>query len=220
LEILELKAEKRQSTGKGESRSLRREGKIPAVLYGPDTQPVYFSINEHEFITLLKNAQSSQQLIKIDTGDGEQQAAMIKELQTKPVTEEILHIDFYKVDMNRKIRVRVPIIVKGKSIGVELGGLLQIVRRKLEVLCLPLEIPESIEIDVTDLDVGDSVHVEDISLQGDIEIPADVNFTVITVLAPKKEEVVEEEEEEEEGLEEEGAEEEPSDEESADKEQK
>ncbi|MBW1898968.1 MAG: 50S ribosomal protein L25/general stress protein Ctc [Deltaproteobacteria bacterium] len=220
MEILELKAEKRQSTGKGESRSLRREGKIPAVLYGPDTQPVYFSINEHEFITLLKNAQSSQQLIKIDTGDGEQQAAMIKELQTKPVTEEILHIDFYKVDMNRKIRVRVPIIVKGKSIGVELGGLLQIVRRKLEVLCLPLEIPESIEIDVTDLDVGDSVHVEDISLQGDIEIPADVNFTVITVLAPKKEEVVEEEEEEEEGLEEEGAEEEPSDEESADKEQK
>jgi len=220
LEILELKAEKRQSTGKGESRSLRREGKIPAVLYGPDTQPVYFSINEHEFITLLKNAQSSQQLIKIDTGDGEPQAAMIKELQTKPVTEEILHIDFYKVDMNRKIRVRVPIIVKGKSIGVELGGLLQIVRRKLEVLCLPLEIPESIEIDVTDLDVGDSVHVEDISLQGDLEIPADVNFTVITVLAPKKEEVVEEEEEEEEGLEEEGAEEEPSDEESADKEQK
>ncbi len=220
MEILELKAEKRQSTGKGESRSLRREGKIPAVLYGPDTQPVYFSINEHEFITLLKNAQSSQQLIKIDTGDGEQQAAMIKELQTKPVTEEILHIDFYKVDMNRKIRVRVPIIVKGKSIGVELGGLLQIVRRKLEVLCLPLEIPESIEIDITDLNVGDSVHVEDISLQDDIEIQADVNFTVITVLAPKKEEVVEEEEEEEEGLEEEGAEEESSEDESADEEKK
>jgi len=220
LEILELKAEKRQSTGKGESRSLRREGRIPAVLYGPDAQSVSFSINEHEFTTLLKNAQSSQQLIKIDTGDGEQQAVMIKELQTKPVTEEILHIDFYKVDMNRKIRVRVPIIVKGKSIGVELGGILQIVRRKLEVLCLPLEIPESIEIDITDLNVGDSVHVEDISLQGDVEIPADVNFTVLTVLAPKKEEVVEEEEEEEEGLEEEGAEEEASDEESADKEQK
>jgi len=219
LKILELKAEKRPDTGKGESRTLRRGGRIPAVLYGPDTQPVYLSVNEHEFTTLLKNAKSSQQLIKIDTGDGEQQSAMIKELQTKPVTGKFLHVDFYKVDMDRKIRARVPVIVKGKSIGVEEGGLLQIIRRELEVLCLPLEIPESIEIDITDLNVGDSVHVEDISLQDDIEVSADVNFTVITVLAPKKEEVVEEEEEEE-GLEEEGAEEESSEEESTDEEKK
>jgi len=216
LEILELNAEKRKSTGKGESRTLRRGGRIPAVLYGPDTQPLSLSVNEHEFTTLLKNAKSSQQLIKIETDDGEQHSAMIKELQTKPVTGKFLHVDFYKVDMNRKIRVRVPVIVKGKSIGVEMGGLLQIIRRKLEVLCLPLEIPESIEIDTTDLDVGDSVHVEDILLQDGVEIPADVNFTVITVLAPKKEAV---EEEEEEGLEEEGAEEEASEEDSADEEQ-
>ena len=216
MEILELNAEKRKSTGKGESRTLRRGGRIPAVLYGPDTQPLSLSVNEHEFTTLLKNAKSSQQLIKIETDDGEQHSAMIKELQTKPVTGKFLHVDFYKVDMNRKIRVRVPVIVKGKSIGVEMGGLLQIIRRKLEVLCLPLEIPESIEIDTTDLDVGDSVHVEDILLQDGVEIPADVNFTVITVLAPKKEAV---EEEEEEGLEEEGAEEEASEEDSADEEQ-
>jgi len=216
LEILELNAEKRQSIGKGESRALRRGGRIPAVLYGPDIQPVSLSINEHEFTTLLKNAKSSQQLIKIDTDDGEQRSAMIKELQTKPVTGKFLHVDFYKVDMNRKIRVRVPVIVKGKSIGVEMGGLLQIIRHKLEILCLPLEIPEAIEIDVTDLDVGDSIHVEDILSQDGIEIPADVNFTVITVLAPKKEAV----EEEEEGIEEEGAEEEASEEDSADEEQK
>lgn len=216
MEILELNAEKRQSIGKGESRALRRGGRIPAVLYGPDIQPVSLSINEHEFTTLLKNAKSSQQLIKIDTDDGEQRSAMIKELQTKPVTGKFLHVDFYKVDMNRKIRVRVPVIVKGKSIGVEMGGLLQIIRHKLEILCLPLEIPEAIEIDVTDLDVGDSIHVEDILSQDGIEIPADVNFTVITVLAPKKEAV----EEEEEGIEEEGAEEEASEEDSADEEQK
>jgi large subunit ribosomal protein L25 len=215
LEILELKSEKRQSIGKGESRSLRRGGRIPAVLYGPDAQTVSLSINEHEFATLLKNAKSSQQLIKIDTDDGEQHSAMIKELQTKPVTGEFLHVDFYKVDMNRKVRAHVPVIVKGKSIGVEMGGLLQIIRRKLEILCLPLEIPEAIEIDVTDLDVGDSIHVEEILLQDGIEIPADVNFTVITVLAPKKEAI----EEEEEGIEAEGPEEEASEEDSADEEQ-
>ncbi len=214
MEILELHAEKRQSTGKGASHTLRRGGRVPAVLYGPDTQPVSLTVNEHEIATLLKNAKSSQQLIKIDTGDGEQYSAMIKELQTKPVTGRFLHVDFYKVDMNRKIRVRVPVIVKGKSIGVEMGGLLQIIRRRLEVLCLPLEIPESIEIDITNLDIGDSVHVEDIPLQDGIEIPADVNFTVITVLAPKKESVGEEEE----GLEEEGVGEKTPEEDSADEE--
>jgi len=215
LEILELKATKRQSTGKGESRSLRRGGMIPAILYGPGTQPVSLSVKEHEFETLLKNAKSSQQLIKIDIGDGEQMSAMIKELQTKPVTGRFLHVDFYKVDMNRKVRVRVPVIVKGKSKGVEMGGLLQIIRRRLEVLCLPLDIPEFIELDITDLDIGDSIHVQDISLPGGIEIPPDVNFTVITVLAPKKEAV---EEEAAEGLEEEGAGEETSGEEPADEE--
>jgi len=216
LEILELKATKRQRTGRGESRMLRQGGRIPAILYGPDTQSVPLSVNEHEFETLLKNAKSSQQLIKIDTGDGVQQSAMIKELQTKPVTGKFVHVDFYKVDMNRKVRVRVPVILKGKSKGVELGGLLQIIRRRLEILCLPLEIPEFIEIDITDLDVGDSIHVKDIVLKDGLEIPPDVNFTVITVLAPKKEVV---EEEVAEGLEEAGVEEDATEEASADEEE-
>ena len=107
-----------------------------------------------------------------------------------------------------------------KSVGVELGGLVQYVRRELEVLCLPTAIPEAIEVDISDLDIGDSIHVEDISLEGDVEIPADTNFTVVTVLAPKVEEVVEEEElvegeeleEGEEAAEEEAGEEAPSEE--------
>jgi len=103
--------------------------------------------------------------------------------------------------MDRKIRVSVPIVATGKSVGVELGGFLQIVRRELEVLCLPMEIPDVIEIDVTDLDIGDSVHLDDIPLEDNIEIPTDANFTVLTVLSPTKEE--EPEEELEEGLEEE-----------------
>ena len=130
---------------------------------------------------------------------------MVKELQRHPVTLDFLHVDFYEVDMKRKIKVSVSVIPTGKSVGVERGGLLQIIRRELEVLCLPGKIPESIEIDVTDLDIGDSVHVEEISADKDVEIPADVNFTVLTVITPKTEE--EEIEEEEEDALEEGAEE-------------
>jgi large subunit ribosomal protein L25 len=116
--------------------------------------------------------------------------------------------------MDRKIRVRIPIVAIGNSEGVELGGVLNIVRRELEVLCLPMAIPESIELDVTELGIGDSIHVEDITLDGDVEIPADTNFTVLTINTPKVEEEEVEEEEEglegEEGAEGEGAEGEPS----------
>jgi len=112
---------------------------------------------------------------------------------------------FYEVAMDRKIRVMVPVRTTGKSIGVELGGLLQTIRRELEVLCLPNEIPKAIEVDVTDLDVGESIHVNEIHLEGNIEISAEVNFTVITVLSPKGTASEEEEEGEEEAAEEEAA---------------
>lgn len=204
MEILELKAEKRSTTGKGAARSLRRSGKVPAVLYGADAKSMCLSVKAVEIEMLLKNAKSRQQLINVDFGEGAPKPTMIKEMQRNPLKGDFLHLDFYEVAMDRKIRAYVPIIVKGKCIGVEMGGLLQIIRRELEVLCYPSEIPESIVLDITDLDVGDSIHVEDIQLEGDIEIPADVNFTVITVLAPKKE-AVEVSEEEEEGAEEEAA---------------
>ncbi|MBA4368227.1 MAG: 50S ribosomal protein L25 [Desulfobacterium sp.] len=194
LEILELKAEKRSTIGKGPARSLRRDGKVPAVLYGSDIEPVSLSIQAKEIEVLLKNAKFNQQLINIDMGDGVLKPTMIKEIQLRPVKGDFLHIDFYEVNMGRKIRVRVPVVLKGKSIGVEMGGLLQIIRRELEVLCYPGEIPEAIEIDVTDLNIGNSVHVNDIHLEGDMEIPADVNFTVVTMLAPKKESVATEDE--------------------------
>jgi large subunit ribosomal protein L25 len=194
LEILELKAEKRNTIGKGPARSLRRDGKVPAVLYGSDIQPVSLSIQAKEIEVLLRNAKFNQQLINIDLGDGVRKPTMIKEIQFRPVKGDFLHIDFYEVKMDRKIRVHVPVVLKGKCIGIEMGGLLQIIRRELEVLCYPGEIPEAIEIDVTDLNIGNSVHVNDIHLEGDMEIPAEVNFTVVTMLAPKKESVATEEE--------------------------
>jgi len=207
LELIELKVTTRTKTGNGPARVLRREGKIPAILYGPETASVMLSIPAKDFEKALKESTASQPIfnLMVEGGSASPHTVMIKELQTSPLSRKSLHVDFYKIDMDRKIRVNVPIVTTGKSMGVELGGFLQIVRRELEVLCLPMEIPDVIEIDVTDLDIGDSVHLEDIPLEGNIEIPTDANFTVLTVLSPTKEE--EPEEELEEGLEEEEGEE-------------
>ncbi|MGB2687867.1 MAG: 50S ribosomal protein L25, partial [Desulfobacterales bacterium] len=123
--------------------------------------------------------------------------AMIKELQTHPVSRNFIHIDFYEVKMDQKITAKIPVVTIGTAKGVELGGMLQIIRRELEVECLPLEVPESIEIDISDLDVGDSIHVGKIRLESELEFLEDDNYTVVTVLAPKLEEEEEPEEEEE-----------------------
>jgi large subunit ribosomal protein L25 len=193
LNKIELKAHMRTTTGNGPARALRREGMIPAVLYGPQTEPVKITINTKELERILKEENINQALFNL-TIEGEKpltKTAMIKELQTKPVSGDFVHADFYEVAMDRKIIVDIPVVVTGQAKGVALGGILQIIRRELEVLCYPGEIPESIEIDVSDLDIGDSIHVHEIPLKENIEIPADVNFTVLTVSSPKAEEGVE-----------------------------
>ena len=201
MEQIDLKAQIRKTVGNGPARVLRREGRMPAVLYGPKIKPVMLSIDIRDFELILKEASVGSVLLNLQIQNGKTytRSAMIKELQTHPVTGKFLHVDFYEIDMQTKITAKVPVVAKGKSVGVEVGGLVQYVRRELEVLCLPTAIPEAIEVDITDLDIGDSIHVEDISLSGDIEIPADTNFTVVTVLAPKVEEEPVEEEELEEG---------------------
>jgi len=222
LEQIKLKAQIRKTVGNGPARLLRREGRVPAVLYGSKIETILLSIDIKDFEHILKEASVGSVLLnlQIQNGKTSSRSAMIKELQTHPVSGQFLHVDFYEIDMQKKITAKVPVVAKGKSIGVEVGGLLQYARRELEVLCLPTEIPEAIEVDISDLDIGDSIHVEDISLAGDIEIPADTNFTLVTILAPKVEEIVEEEEllegeeleEGEEGAEERAGEEAPSEE--------
>ena len=207
MEKFELHANVRKLTGNSPARQLRRGGFIPAVLYGPQTEPVLLAVSVKEFETILKKGNVGSMILNLVIQNGQQvtKPAMIKELQSHPVSGNFIHIDFYEIDMNRKINVMIPIVARGKSKGVEDGGLLQIVRREIEVLCLPGDIPETIEIDITNLDIGDSVHVEEIPLGDNVELPSDVNFTVVTISSPK----VEEEEvaaEAEEGLE--GAEEE------------
>jgi len=201
LEQFELNATVRKTTGNSPARELRRGGHIPAVLYGPQTEPVLLSVNIKELEQVFKKGNIGSIILNLIIQNGKKvtKPAMIKEFQSHPVSGDFLHIDFYEIDMQRKINVMIPVVTKGISKGVELGGLLQIIRREIEVLCMPGDIPEAIELDITDMDVGDSVHVEEIPLGDNVEISSDVNFTVLTIVSPKVEEV--EEEEEEEGLE-------------------
>jgi large subunit ribosomal protein L25 len=193
LEFIELKANTRAGIGKGRARSLRREGSIPAILYGPKTEPVLLSVNTREIEQVLKKGNIGQTLLNIMIQNNGETAvtrsAMLKALQRHPVSRNFLHADFYEFSMDRKLRVKIPVVTKGIPLGIDKGGMLQIIRREVEVLCLPNEIPEKIEIDVSGLDVGESVHVNDLPREGNIEIPAEVNFTVVTVVGAKAEKV-------------------------------
>lgn len=203
MELIELKTNIRTTTGNGPARRLRQKGLIPAVLYGPGTDSVLLSVNIRDIDMILKKGRIGQVLLNLvipKNGETYTKTVMVKELQLHPVSRNYLHMDFYEVAMDRKIMVNVPVVTTGKAKGVETGGILQIIRRELEVQCLPLNVPESIEIDITDLDIGDSIHVGDISRQNEVEFLDEENFTVVTIVSPKVEEAVEAvEEAEEEG---------------------
>jgi large subunit ribosomal protein L25 len=210
LDLIELKTNIRTTTGNGPARRIRMTGQIPAVLYGPKTEPVLLSVNKSDLELVFKKGGIGQVILNLviqQNGETTTRPAMIKELQTHPVSRNFIHIDFYEIKMDQKITAKIPVVTTGIAKGVELGGMLQIIRRELEVECLPLAVPESIEIDISDLDIGDSIHLGDIHVEGEIEFLEDDNYTVVTVLSPKMEEEPEEEEEaEEEDAEKEGGE--------------
>jgi len=207
----------RTAKGNSPARALRRSEKVPAVLYGPRTESRMLSIDLQQLETLAKQGGLGRYVFNLHIDDEKKAIpVMIKEVQTHPVSGDFLHVDFYEVIMDRKIRVSVPVHTTGKAKGIEMGGMLQLIRRELELFCLPNDIPKDITIDISELDIGDSVHVEDIEVEGDKEIIHDVNFTVLTISVTKKEaEEVEEEEEGEGEGEGEGAAEEQAAEESS-----
>jgi large subunit ribosomal protein L25 len=185
----DLNATIRKTTGNGPARSLRREGMFPAVIYGPSTEPILLAVNVRDFERVVQKGNIRRTIfsLSIQNGTTLTKPAVIKELQTHPVSGQFLHVDFYEIDMNRKLRVMVPIMPKGKAKGEEFGGMLQIIEREIEVLCLPREIPEALELDVAELGIGDALHVNDITLPAGVELPPGVNYTVVTVVSPKTE---------------------------------
>jgi len=215
LEFIDLKATKRTGTGKGAARQLRRSNQIPAVLYGKGIDPELLKLEVKDLDTIFRKHGSARLFFNLTIDDeNTSRKALLKELQVDTVSGQLNHMDLHQVSMDQTLRITVPVVTTGLSKGVESGGLIQIIRRELEIICLPQNIPESIEIDVTNLDIGESIHVSEITLHKDFTVPYDVDFTVITVVQPKGYDT---EEEETEAEEEEGVESEST--ESAEKEQ-
>ncbi len=213
MEFVNLNTELREKTGKCFARELRRNELIPGIVYGKGVEPVMLSVKKSDLDVVRKASKTRQVFvtIKSDSDKLNGRTAMIAELQMDPLTYNYKHVDLYEVSTERKVKVKVPVITKGLAEGVDLGGMLQIIRRELEIVCKPQDVPEFIELDVTSLGWGDAIHVSDVEIEGDIEIPYDVNFTVVTVLSPKGASDEEEDgEETEEGEETEAATEETS----------
>ncbi len=194
---IDLETQLRNETGKGAARKLRRQGKIPAILYGPRMEPIGLCVNEHDFNKIMIKAEGEQVVFNLKVQD-DTRLALVKELQRHPVNERIRHIDFYAVSVDEKIKVEVAIRPVGKAKGVEIGGgVLEMIQRTVTIKCLPLNIPKEFEVDVTDLDVGDALHISDITPPEGIEFAEPPETTLITVVggAQGPEEAEEEEEE-------------------------
>ncbi len=189
MEQLELNATIRTGVGNGPARRLRQQGLIPAVLYGPATEPVMLTVNGRDFERAVKKGNVRRTIVSLNLQNGVSTAktAIIKELQRHPVNGQFLHVDFQEIAMDRKLRVMVPVVTQGKAKGEEFGGMLQIIEREIEVLCMPREIPDHLEVDVTGLGVGDTLHVNDIALPAGVELAPGDNYTVLTVVSQKAE---------------------------------
>ena len=203
MELIELSAKTRETSGKGAARKLRQKNEIPAIVYGAKKDPVMLSIDTVEFVKIIRLHGSMGLFfnLKIDGDSGKKKSVMLKDMQMDTFSLNYLHLDLHEIDMDETVTISVSVETIGESIGVKEGGLLQIIRRELDVVCKPTDAPETIQIDITNLDVGDAVHVEDIDMGENVEIPHEVNFTIITIVAPS---VEEEEIEEEDDIPEEG----------------
>jgi len=204
LDLIKLKAKQRETSGKGAARRLRQNKAIPGIVYGPKSEPVMLSLDAIEFDKIIRENGSTGLFfnLEIEGDKGKSKTVMLKQMQMDTFSLNYLHIDLHEIDMDTKVTISIPVEIVGKSKGVEEGGVVQIIRRELDVVCKPVDTPESIQIDISELGIGDSVHIEEIDLGENVEIPFDVDFTVITIGAPTEEE--EEEIEEDEDLLEEG----------------
>ena len=196
-----LNAEPRTETGSGVARRFRRDGFVPAVLYGQGQAARSLVVNHKELKTALYDHAGALSLfnLKIESeGQVEEKTVTLKDHQIDPIKRIILHADFLEVDINQPLELEVALVLVGKPEGVERGGILQQIRRELTVSALPKFLPDQIDVDVSGLNLGDSVHVADIPVPEGVEIVYDVNYTVATLMVPRAMKAEGEEEEEEE----------------------
>ncbi len=185
-DALTLPAEARERAGKGASRALRREGRVPAVIYGGNEEPTTIHVEEKLLMKQLMTGHFMNSLIMIELG-GKTLRTQAKDVAMHPVSDRPIHVDFLRLGKDAKVDVQVPVVFinEEQSPGLKRGAVLNVVRHELELICDADLIPSEIEIDVTGLDVGDSIHISNVTLpKGSASAITDRDFTIATVVAP------------------------------------
>ncbi len=189
METLEISADAREKKKKRDAKRLLRNGKIPGVLYGPKMQAVPLEFNKREFSSRIAGLEGSHLVrLKSAAANLTGKVALVKEMQYHPISGDVIHADLYEVDLTAKIVVHVPLHFVGKAAGVVRGGILQPIIREIEVECLPLDIPAYFDVDVSALDIGDSVHIEELRMPEGVTAIYESNLAVVSVVPPTVEE--------------------------------
>lgn len=186
---IELQATIRTESGKGVARRLRAKALIPAVLYGKGEKPLNIALDPEKLKEALKTPKRLNTILTLKLDNGTTRTVLVKDYQTEIVHHDLLHADFLDVRMTEKVLVKIPLVYTGLAVGVTEGGILQVLRRELEVNCLPDDIPEKIEVDVASLKIGGSIHVKDVKCPKGVTPKFMTNFAIVGVVAPEKEEV-------------------------------
>jgi large subunit ribosomal protein L25 len=186
-EIL-VSAQSRTERGKNEARRLRAKGMIPAVVYGGKGDSVAVAVDPKTLLKVLRSEVGRNTILSLDLGDGGKTSAILKSWQVDPIDEKFLHADFYRIAMDVALKVKVPIQTKGEARGVKVdAGILEIIMREVEVECLPGDIPERIEIDLTDLGIHGALRVSDLKISDKVKILDEADQIVVHVVSVKEE---------------------------------
>jgi large subunit ribosomal protein L25 len=186
MEEVVLKIDLREKIGKEYAKKLRFIGKVPGILYGPDLKPLPIEADAKEIAKIIKMGENF--IFKAESGN-KKFDVLLKDFQRDPVKRNILHFDLYKVSLDRPVKIKVPIVIVGKAIGVEKGGFLDFAFRELELECLPKFIPENIQVDVSSLDIGDSIKVADLKLPEEIKVITEPETVIAFIESIAEEEV-------------------------------
>lgn len=183
-----VSARHRADRGKNNARRLRVKGLIPAVVYGGKGDAQAVSVDPKTLLKVLRSESGRNTILNLDFGDGGKTSAILKSWQVDPVKEHFLHADFYRIAMDVAIRVTVPIMARGEARGVKVdGGILELILRTVDVECLPGDIPERIEVDVTDLGINDAIRVSDLPVNEKVKVLDDAAQVVVHVISVKEE---------------------------------
>jgi large subunit ribosomal protein L25 len=185
-----IEAQTRSASGKNANRRLRKSGRIPAVVYGPGKQPVVVSVNPADVEEVLYSGAGRNTIVGLSVDGSGQNNAMVKDYQLDPVQGNLIHADFLEIAMNRLLELTVNIELIGEAEGVKIGGgIMDFVTRSIEVECLPSDIPDSIKVDVSALEINDYVRVKNLEVDSKVKVLSDPEIVIVTIVPPTKEEV-------------------------------